>query len=432
MLLARKGYRVLLVDQATFPSDTISTHHIHRAGTRARQALGPAAALLATGGPRIRRWTFDLGPFALAAIRCPAERHRLRPVPAPDGPGQDAGRRRGRSRRRSARRLRRHGHRHEDGASCGIHGQSPDGTPIRERARIVIGADGRRSRVARGVQAPTYNARPALTFGYYSYWSGVEMDGVALYPREGRGVVAEVTNDGLVYVAVAWPPRHVRRGPRRHRGPPAAQRSRRARRSWPNASQARREAPLQGRRLPFFFRKPYGPGWALVGDAGYHRDADHRAGHHRRLPRRRPAGRGDRRRLQRRAAAARRAGRLRATAQRGRDAHVRVHVRAGAAWRRRARSSSSCSARCAAIKTQIERFLGLIAGTVCDPRILRRGERARDHGRGAANGRVAVSAVRLAWGGEQVVRHNRRPWQRSFSALRPRIPRSSHSNLNCG
>jgi len=37
--------------------------------------------------------------------------------------------------------------------------------------------------------------------------------------------------------------------------------------------QGRREAPFKGADFPFFFRKPYGPGWALVGDAGYHRDA---------------------------------------------------------------------------------------------------------------------------------------------------------------
>src|SRR6185436_18138557 len=36
---------------------------------------------------------------------------------------------------------------------------------------------------------------------------------------------------------------------------------------------ARREARFAGATLPNFFRKPYGPGWALVGDAGYNKDA---------------------------------------------------------------------------------------------------------------------------------------------------------------
>ena len=35
---------------------------------------------------------------------------------------------------------------------------------------------------------------------------------------------------------------------------------------------AKREAPLAGATVPNFFRKPYGPGWALVGDAGYNKD----------------------------------------------------------------------------------------------------------------------------------------------------------------
>jgi flavin-dependent dehydrogenase len=273
MLLARQGYRVLLVDQATFPSDTISTHHIHRAGLATARRWGLLPQLIATGGPRIRQWTFDLGPFALRGNPLPAEgidfdlcprRTVLDKMLVDSAAGAGVEVREGFSVTgiiTNADRV------------CGIQGQSAGGMPIREQARIVIGADGRRSRVARGVQAPTYNSRPALSFGYYGYWSGVEMDGVALYPREGRGVVAEVTNDGLVYVAVAWPRNMfevVRQDIQTHLmssldmcAPELAERVR----------QGRRVAPLKGADFPFYFRKPYGPGWALVGDAGYHRDA---------------------------------------------------------------------------------------------------------------------------------------------------------------
>src|SRR5213595_3374220 len=72
MLLARKGYHVLLVDQATFPSDTMSTHHIHRAGVARARRWGLLDKLLATGGARITKWTFDLGPFALSGNPVPA------------------------------------------------------------------------------------------------------------------------------------------------------------------------------------------------------------------------------------------------------------------------------------------------------------------------------------------------------------------------
>ncbi len=40
MLLARKGYRVLLVDKATFPSDTMSTHFIRTPGSGPTKPAG--------------------------------------------------------------------------------------------------------------------------------------------------------------------------------------------------------------------------------------------------------------------------------------------------------------------------------------------------------------------------------------------------------
>src|SRR5690348_8161039 len=204
MLLARKGYRVLLVDQATFPSDTVSTHHIHRAGLATANKWGLLPRLIATGGPRIRRWTFDLGPFALSGNPLPAGDIDFDLCPRRtllDKTLLDAAAEAGAEVREgfSVNAIL------WDGEHvCGIEGQTSDGTPVRERARIVIGADGRRSRIARLVDAPTYHARPASTVGYYSYFDGVDLTGVELYPREGCGVVAEQTNDGLVYIAVAW------------------------------------------------------------------------------------------------------------------------------------------------------------------------------------------------------------------------------------
>ena len=65
MLLARAGHRVLLVDRATFPSDTLSTHYIHQPGVAALDRWGLLEQVAATGAPPIRRYRFDLGPFAL-------------------------------------------------------------------------------------------------------------------------------------------------------------------------------------------------------------------------------------------------------------------------------------------------------------------------------------------------------------------------------
>lgn len=66
MLLARQGYRVLLADRATFPSDTISTHVIHPTGIAALNRWGLLDQLLSTGCPPVGTYAFDFGPFTIA------------------------------------------------------------------------------------------------------------------------------------------------------------------------------------------------------------------------------------------------------------------------------------------------------------------------------------------------------------------------------
>lgn len=66
MLLARMGHKILVVDRATFPSDTISTHMIHPPGVAALKRWGLRDRLVATGCPPIDSYTFDFGPFAIS------------------------------------------------------------------------------------------------------------------------------------------------------------------------------------------------------------------------------------------------------------------------------------------------------------------------------------------------------------------------------
>lgn len=141
-----------------------------------------------------------------------------------------------------------------------------------ERARIVIGADGRNSLVARSVQAPTYNVHPSLTCAYYSYWSGVEMEGAELYARPDQMIIGAPTNDGQVLVIVYWPNHEFHRVrydieesflAALEQAPGLADRIRAGRRS---------ERFRGTGTLPNFYRRPHGDGWALVGDAGYHKD----------------------------------------------------------------------------------------------------------------------------------------------------------------
>ena len=65
MLLARAGYRVLLVDRATFPSDTLSTHLLHPPGAAADDG-GASSSGFGTGCPPIDTYTFDFGPVTLS------------------------------------------------------------------------------------------------------------------------------------------------------------------------------------------------------------------------------------------------------------------------------------------------------------------------------------------------------------------------------
>jgi flavin-dependent dehydrogenase len=268
MLLARKGHRVLLVDRASFPSDTLSTHYIHQPGVARLRRWGLLDRLIATGCPPSRSLVFDVGPFALTGAPPPsdgvAEGYAPRRtvldsllVEAAAAAGAEV--RTGFTVDELVS---------EDGAVVGIR----NGTTV-ERARVVIGADGRNSFVARSVQAPEYDTRPGTACAYYTYWGGVEGGDVELYPREGQMVMGGArTNDGLNIVIVFWPKnefRAVRTDVERsfHEAlalaPPLAERL---------ATGERADRFYGIGDLPFYYREPHGPGWALVGDAGYHKD----------------------------------------------------------------------------------------------------------------------------------------------------------------
>src|SRR5690349_9476591 len=147
MLLARKGYRVLVVDRATFPSDTISTHIVHPRGVDALARWGLLGRLTATGCPPIQRYTFDFGPFTLAGSPgtqdspvsyCP-RRTILDKLLVDAASEAGAEIREGFSVEEVLI---------EDGRVLGIKGRSKPGALVTEHARVVVGADGRYSVVA--------------------------------------------------------------------------------------------------------------------------------------------------------------------------------------------------------------------------------------------------------------------------------------------
>ena len=271
MLLARKGYRVLVVDRATFPSDTVSTHVLHPVGVSQLAKWGLLDRLTATGCPPIDTYAFDFGPFTLAGAPgtvaspvayCP-RRTVLDKLLLDAAVEAGAEVREGFTVNEVA---------FDNGHAIGIKGHSRSGRVLEERARVVIGADGRHSVIARAMQLDRYHEKPPLLAVYYSYWSGLPMHGrFETYIRPNRGCAAVQTHDGLTVVIAGWPHAEFEANRGDVEGnylkvldlaPGLADRVR----------QARREAPISGAAIPNFFRKPYGSGWALVGDAGYSKD----------------------------------------------------------------------------------------------------------------------------------------------------------------
>ncbi|MDF2772229.1 MAG: NAD(P)/FAD-dependent oxidoreductase [Geminicoccaceae bacterium] len=273
MQLARQGHRVLLVDRATFPSDIPHGHLIHRRGPQRLAQWGLLDRVLATGCPPLTNITHEVGDIALVAHDVSVDG-----VPAACGPRRtaldrvltDAAVDAGVELRAgfSVESLTRDGDR-----VTGIRGgDRRGGTMTSERATIVIGADGRNSHVARAVGAPTYEEVPSLTCWYFSYWADVPSRGLEIYDRHSRAVFAFPTNDGLFAIFVAWPASElpaVRADIERQfltaidGIPQLGERVRSGRRA---------ERFYGATDLRNFLRRPYGPGWALVGDAGCHKD----------------------------------------------------------------------------------------------------------------------------------------------------------------
>jgi flavin-dependent dehydrogenase len=273
MLLARRGLRVLLIDRATFPSDIPHGHLIHQLGPRRLARWGLLERVLATNCPPITSTTLAYGDLALVGTDLSA-----------DGAPLGIGPRRSRLDQVLVEAAVEAGAELREGFAvqdlifdgdrvAGVRGRhGSGGARVRERATVVVGADGRNSGLARTVGAAVYEPAPTLTCWYFSYWSGVAGAGVEIIVRDERAIFAFPTNDELFALFVAWPIAELARVRADVEGelmtvvdrvPELAER----------VHAGRREERFYGAtQLPNFLRRPYGPGWALVGDAGSHKD----------------------------------------------------------------------------------------------------------------------------------------------------------------
>lgn len=271
MLLARKGYKVLMVDKASFPSDTLSTHYIHQTGSAVLKSWGLLDRVAATGCPPLTETTVDFGPVVLRGL--PPEVDGVAEGYAPrrtvlDKLLVDAAVEAGAE-------LREHftvdALTASDSRITGLRGHQRGGESIAEQARIVIGADGHHSLVAKKVEALEYEQSPAHSCAYYTYFSDAPTDLIELYARPERMIIGAMTNDGATLAIVYWPEADFH-----------AVRSDIEGSFWAALDTTPLGARLrEGKRverftgtvdLGGFYRKPYGPGWALIGDAGYHKN----------------------------------------------------------------------------------------------------------------------------------------------------------------
>ena len=271
MQLARNGHRVLLVDRDRFPSDTLSTHMVHPPGIGSLQKWGLLDRLIETGCPAIEKYKFDFGFFTISGTPRPIDgiavgygpRRTVLDKLLLDGAAE------------AGVEIREDFTVDEilfaDDRVTGIRGHVRGGASIVEQSRVVIGADGRYSLVAKAVQPQQYNEKPPLQASYYTYWSNLPAEGFEIYVRPDRGWGVVPTHDHLTLVVQGWPFAEFEQNKKDVEGtylksfelaPEFAERLR----------GARREAPFRGAAVPNYFRKPFGPGWALVGDAGYNKD----------------------------------------------------------------------------------------------------------------------------------------------------------------
>ena len=169
MLLARQGYKVLLLDRAAFPSHLPHGHFIHRGGPRQIQKWGLLDDLIAAGCPPVTTFQQSIDDLALTGTDLAVDGVAFGYGPRRDvldkvlvDAAVDAG---AELREKfSVQEIFMEGD-----TVAGIRGRDNDGSPtVTERARIVIGADGRNSMLARAVQAPAYETMPTLLCWYFS------------------------------------------------------------------------------------------------------------------------------------------------------------------------------------------------------------------------------------------------------------------------
>jgi flavin-dependent dehydrogenase len=287
MLLAQKGYRVLLVDRATFPSEVVSTHFLWPHGASYLNRWGlltkvlqvtPAHTVvhlvhegIALSGsvplPLLRQYFQRLHGDDAGVVQqyCSVRRSILDQIliDAAGAAGVEV------LQGFAVEGLLMDGER-----VVGIRGRTRSGAAVEEHARVVVGADGRSSFLARALKLPKYDERRKCTFAYWSYFSGLGLPAAHIHRRGRLGIAMVPTNHGqhmtLVFGPSEWG--HAFRANlatnfqrvldfvNPELGEQVRARGRREERFYGTLDQSAYLRPLLG------------PGWVLVGDAACGKD----------------------------------------------------------------------------------------------------------------------------------------------------------------
>ena len=274
MLLARGGARVVLVDKGAYGTDMLSTHALMRGAVLQLDRWGVLPDIVAAGTPAIRSTTFC---YAESDATVPIEpKYGVSALYAPrrtllDRVLVDAAFKSGVDIRYGVR---------VDGVKVNSRGRAVGISAVEgERRRdleadIVIGADGLHSTIARHVGAPQIAGGRHATGVLYGYWEGLSADEYRWWFKPGVSMGSIPTNDGATCVFVSVPSTQFRH---EVRGNAAGAYTRLIRQISPSLAERLRDSvrvePVRGfAGHRGFIRRGSGPGWALVGDAGYFKD----------------------------------------------------------------------------------------------------------------------------------------------------------------
>jgi 2-polyprenyl-6-methoxyphenol hydroxylase-like FAD-dependent oxidoreductase len=283
-LLGRRGLRVLLVDQAEFPSDTLSTHITYGDSFGIWEEIGAWPAVERIGAERLGALDWQQLPpnasirgsfrpvsghdYALCLRRLVLD--EILVDTARDTPGVTVS-----TRTRAKEVL------FEKGRATGIRHERREGSGRLARgvahADLVVGADGRFSFVADAVRSPAYNVVAPIWFPFYAYVRDVEpLDPPVLEildSEEAQGTAMFAPCDEGIWIAIIYTEQRHFEEFRRDHTRIFEERIKADPRVRERLARAERITPVRGRGdIENFMRVAAGPGWALVGDSGHHKD----------------------------------------------------------------------------------------------------------------------------------------------------------------